>query len=175
MAPASSPEGSSTVRRTLRGILPALSTNVFKPGVNGFPSSGALSEEQLNLALKAIWKNGDAQADLIVVGAGQKRAINTLLLPFRQATMKDDAYRNMMSIYETDYGVCRVVLSRWAPPGTVLILDSSRVDVLPLIGRSFHYKPMAPNGDREAGQIIGEYTLELRNENAHAVISNLSE
>ena len=37
----------------------------------------------------------------------------------------------------------------------MLLLDSSRIDVLPLTGRSFHYKPLAATGDREIGQIIG--------------------
>ena len=58
--------------------------------------------------------------------------------------------------------------------GSVLLLDSSRVEVLPLRGRSFFYKPLAATGDRESGQVIGEYTLELRNENAHAVIRGLT-
>ena len=78
-------------------------------------------------------------------------------------------------MYESDFGVCRVVLSRWVPAGTVLLLDSSRIDVMPLAGRSFHYKPLATTGDRDSGQVVGEYTLELRNENAHGVIQGLGE
>ena len=68
----------------------------------------------------------------------------------------------------------RVVLSRWVPSDTVLLLDSSRVSVLPLSGRSFHYKPLAATGDFETGELIGEYTLELRNEAAHGIISGLT-
>jgi hypothetical protein len=79
-----------------------------------------------------------------------------------------------VNAYESDFGVCRVVLSRYVPAGTVLLLDSSRIDVLPLAGRSFHYKPLATTGDREAGLVIGEYTLELRNENAHGVIAGFT-
>jgi hypothetical protein len=66
-----------------------------------------------------------------------------------------------------------VVLSRWVPSGTVLLLDSSRIEVLPLAGRSFHFKSLATTGDRESGQVLGEYTVELRNENAHGVIQGL--
>lgn len=70
-------------------------------------------------------------------------------------------------------GVCRVVLSRWVPSDMVLLLDSSRLAVMPLSGRSFHFKPLATTGDAENGQVIGEYTLECRNENAHAILSGL--
>jgi hypothetical protein len=78
-----------------------------------------------------------------------------------------------VQVYESDFGVCRVVLSRSIEPGRVLLLDSSRIEVMPLAGRSFHYKALASTGDRESGQLIGEYTLEMRNENAHGVIEGL--
>jgi hypothetical protein len=77
-------------------------------------------------------------------------------------------------VYESDFGVCRVVLCRWTPPGTVLLLDSSRLGVLPMAGRSFHFKKLASAGDSEVGQVIGEYTLELRNQNAHGLIRGLA-
>lgn len=54
------------------------------------------------------------------------------------------------------------------------MLDSSRIEVLPLRGRSFQYKPMGSIGDAIHGQVIGEYTLEFKNENAHAAIKGLS-
>ena len=77
-------------------------------------------------------------------------------------------------MYESDYGVCRVILSRWVPAGNVLLLDSSRIETMPLIGRSFHYRALATMGDRETGQVVGEYTLEFRNELAHGVIKGLA-
>jgi hypothetical protein len=58
--------------------------------------------------------------------------------------------------------------------GAVLLLDSSRIDVMPLSGRSFYFKPLASTGDREAGQLIGEYTLEFRNESAHGLITGFA-
>jgi hypothetical protein len=54
------------------------------------------------------------------------------------------------------------------------LLDSSRINVLPLAGRSFHFKPLASSGDYECGELIGEYTLELKNEAAHGLIRDLS-
>src|SRR6185503_18018324 len=87
----------------------------------------------------------------------------------------DTTFTSLIGSYESDFGVCRIAMSRWVPVGTVLLLDSSRVDVMPLAGRSFHYKPLGVSGDRESGQVIGEYTLELRNENAHGVISGLTD
>lgn len=173
-SPAANPEGSATVRRSMKGILGFISSNKFVPGSGGFPNDATLTEEQLNLALREIWKNSAGHVDLIVVNGQEKRAINDFVSTNRRFGAETDKFTSLVSTYESDYGVCRVVLSRWVPVGSVLLLDSSRVDVMPLGGRSFHYKSLASTGDRESGQVIGEYTLEMRNENAHGLISGLS-
>ena len=173
-APAATQQGSGTVRRTMRGIVPAIASNVFEPGAGGFPADTTLTEEQLNLALREIWKASSGQIDLIVVGGPEKRAINEFAQSSRRFAAQAETFKNLVGVYESDFGVCRVVLSRWCPAGTVMLLDSSRIEVMPLAGRSFHFKPLATTGDRESGQIIGEYTLEFRNESAHGLISGLT-
>ena len=169
------PGGSDTEPRTMRGLLASIATHRFAPGSGGFPSGTALTEEQLNQALRAMWQGAaGGSADLIVVGGKQKRAINGFITAGKRYFNSTESYKDLVSVYESDYGVCRVVLSRHVPPGTVLLLDSSRISVMPLAGRSFQYKPLARTGDREAGQVIGEYTLEVRNEAAHGVITGLA-
>jgi len=168
------PQGSATTRRTMRGLVASISTHRFQVGGPDFPGDDQLSEEQLNHALRRVWQSSNGAVDLIVVGADQKRRLNQFLAAGRRYTEQSERYKDQLSIYESDFGVCRVILSRWVPAGTVLLLDSSRISVLPLAGRSFHYKPLASTGDRESGQVIGEYTLELRNENAHGLISGLA-
>ena len=158
----------------MKGIIPFLTTNKFSPGVGGFPSDTAVTEEQLNTALRNIWKQSNGQVDVILVGGLQKRAINQIVMPSRRFDGDVESVKNLINIYESDFGVCRIVMSRWVPKGMILFLDSSRIEVLPLAGRSFHFRPLASTGDRDSGQMIGEYTLELRNENAHGYISGLS-
>jgi len=168
------PEGSASIRRTMKGIVPFCTSNVFVPGTGGFPSDASLTEEQLNAALRQIWESSNGHVDLIVVNGQEKRAINGFVASNRRYGAADQTFSALVSQYESDFGVCRVVLSRWVPTGSVLLLDSSRIDVMPLAGRSFQYKPLGVTGDRESGQVIGEYTVELRNENAHGVITGLS-
>lgn len=170
----SNPQGSGTVRRTMRGILAHLQTHRLSPGTGGLPSGSVLTEEMLNAALRAIWQNSAGTIDTIVVGGRQKRQINGFVATNRRFASSAETFRDMINVYESDFGVCRIVLSRWVPSGTVLLLDSSRISVLPLSGRSFHFRPLARTGDRESGQVLGEYTLELRNESAHGVITGLS-
>jgi len=178
VAPAANQQGSASVRRTMNGIIPTLASNQFVPGAGGVPPGigtglNELTEDVLNTSMRMIWEQSSGKIDTIVVGGLQKRRINQFIGAQRNYEPGDTAMRNVVSIYETDFGVCRVVLSRWVPPDTALLLDSSRVQVVPLAGRSFHYKPLAATGDSQVGQVIGEYTLEIKNENAHGVIRGL--
>lgn len=178
VAATAGPEGDASTRRTMKGIIPFIQTNAFTNGVNGFPAgSGAgtdqLTEDQINTALRTVWDQSSGSIDTILVGGFQKRRINSFITSIRGYDENSTRFRDLVSTYESDFGVCRVVLSRWVPQDTVLLLDSSRIDVLPLTGRSFGFKKLAATGDNEAGQVIGEYTLELRNELGHGVIRGL--
>lgn len=171
---ASDPQGSATVRRTMNGITTGLSTNVFATGDSGFPAGTDLDEAKINYVLRNIWENSNGNIDLIVVGGFQKRKINAFCSESRSYLSGETRFSDVINIYESDFGVCRIVTTRWLAQDAVLMLDSSRVNVLPLSGRSFHFKPLASGGDYECGELIGEYTLELKNEAAHGSIRGLS-
>jgi len=178
-APASDPQGSSTVRRTMRGIIPALTTNLFTVATDPIPDGDGigndlLNEDVLNAVMRAVWEQSAGGIDTIVCNGYQKRRINRFVSASQRYLPSDRLYASVVDVYESDFGVCRVVMSRWMPPGSVLFLDSSRVDVLPLSGRSFQSKTLASTGDADMAQVIGEYTLEFRNENAHALVDGLA-
>jgi hypothetical protein len=172
--PSSNPEGSGSVRRSMKGIIQHLASNVFHTGDTGFPSGTGLDETKVNYVLREIWKKSNGNVDLIVVGGFQKRQINAFCADSRTYAANDTTFTNMVSVYESDFGICRIVTSRWIPQDSALFLDSSRISVLPLAGRSFHFKPLASSGDYECGELIGEYTLEIKNEGAHGLIRDLS-
>ncbi len=172
--PAGSPQGSDSIRRTMNGIVQHLQTNVFHTGDAGFPSGDDLDEAKINYVLRNIWASSSGNIDLIVAGGFQKRKINNFVSSSRSFAAGDTKFTDLVNVYESDFGVCRIVTTRWMPQDGVLLLDSSRISVLPLAGRSFHFKPLASAGDYECGELIGEYTLELKNEAAGGIIRGLS-
>lgn len=174
-APAAAAHGGPAVRRSMSGIIKMIESNRFVPGQGGFPGGGDLSEAQLNAALRLVWEQASGKIDTIVVNGAQKRRINQFVdSSARFYSPTDRRMGELVSIYESDFGVCNVVLSRWVPSDTVLLLDSSRIDVLPLVGRSFQFRPLGTVGDSYSGQLVGEYTLEFRNEIAHGLIRGLA-
>ena len=170
----SNPEGSGSVRRSMKGIIQHLGTNVFHTGDAGFPTGTDLDEAKINYVLRNIWETSSGNVDLIIVGGFQKRKINAFCAGSRSYGANDTTFTDMVSVYESDFGVCKVITTRWMPQDAALLLDSSRINILPLAGRSFHFKPLASGGDYECGELIGEYTVELKNEAAHGLIRNLS-
>ncbi len=147
-----------------RGIVHFVKTNKV--------TRNELTEDVVNEMLRTIWETSAGNVDLIVVGGFQKRKMNIFLN--RKNTGTNKTYADAISIYESDFGVIRIVATRWMPQDSVLFLDSSRINVLPLAGNSFHFKLRSENKDFSSGEIIGEYTLELKNEAAHGLISGLS-
>lgn len=179
VAPVTNPQGDAATRRTFQGIIPNIVSNRFSPGVSGFPNgAGAgqkdLTETVLNTAMRLVWDKSNGPVDTILVGGLQKRRINSFITGSRGYEARDTRLIDKVSVYESDFGVCRVVLSRFVPPDALVLLSSPRLSVMPLAGRAFHFKKLASTGDSEVGQVIGEYTLEMKNESAHAVITGLS-
>jgi len=166
---ASNPEGSDTVRRTMGGILEYIAGG---NAVVSDASAAALTETMLNNQLKAIWEKG-GNPNAIVVNGFQKRKISGFA-GTRYYEPEDKTFRNVIEYYESDFGLQRVILSRWVPQDKVLLLDLNKIRVLPLQNRSFHVKQLSEGGDYRKTQVIGEYTLEIFNaaDGGHGYIKN---
>ncbi len=168
VAPASTPQGGDAIRRSINGIDAQLQTNVIEH------QSGDLSESELNDVLKMLWDAGSKNVDAILVNGIQKRAISNLIMDARGYYANDDVIKNVVGVYESDFGIVKVVLCRWVPEDEILFLDTNRIKVLPVKGRAFQHTPLSAAGDYMMGQVVGEYVLELRNENAHGKLTGLS-
>ncbi len=158
--------GSDTARRTMAGIVCSLATNVV--------SYGTLTESALGNLLQLCYNQGSRDVDLILAPPKQKRLISGWNGSRIHVTNDANAYRNVVEVYESDFGAQRVIMNRWLPDDTILVLDSSRIKVVPLKGRSFQYEELSKGGDYVRGQVVGEYSLELRNENAHGMMNGLT-
>lgn len=148
--------GSSTAVRTMNGLLAQITTNSS--------SVGAINSTNLNAIAKLAWDEGGSDIDLIVCGQTVKESIDALNTSRIRVGNEEDKFREVTTIYEGTYGQQAVVLSRWMPANVGVMIAKARVKVVPLSGRSFTYQSVAKTGDSEKGMVLGEYTLELRNE-----------
>lgn len=167
-----SPEGSGSVRRTMGGILSSITG---ANAVSHDAGAAALTEDVLNTTIRECWERG-GRPNVIVCNGFQKRKISGFVSSGTQFVAGETRLRSLIDVYESDFGVQRVILSRWVPADKVLLLDLNKIEVLPLNGRSFQVKPLAVTGDFRKAQVLGEYTLEMHNagDGGHGVITNLA-
>lgn len=151
--------GSSTAYRTMKGLWDFITTNVTTTGVTSVTASW------LNDVIKNAWTQGDVP-NLIVADANWRAIIDGFNSSRIQAHDAENAkiYRNRITLFESSYGVHEVITSRWMPKNSLIVVSTDRIKVLPLQGRSFQFLPIARTGDSQKGTLLGEYTLECRNE-----------
>lgn len=130
----------------------------------------------VNTMAKLIFDDG-GMPDLLLVGGKQKQKISLFDQEFRRSTLDSRRAGYTVDEFVTDLGWnLRIVVDRWVPDDVALVLDSSKIKVMPLRTRPFTLEKLAKTGDSSDWQIVGEYTMEVRNAaEAHAYHRNLKQ
>ena len=69
----------------------------------------------------------------------------------------------------TPYGNVKLLLDRWMIDGKIPVLDPKHAGMLTL--RPFTQEPLAKAGDSIKGEVVGEFTLCIRQDKAHALLT----
>jgi len=158
----------ASVAGAMDGILPVISTNAYAK------SSAYLTKEFILAAMQDCWTAGGSP-DKIVLNAFQKRQANKFLDSMRQTNRIDRIAGAIVDSYTSDFGIADIVLDRNLPADTVLLIDSDKIGFGPLQGNGLRaVKLPDTTALAETWQVVGEYTSETRNENAHAKITGLA-
>ena len=162
--------GASGTARRLKGILAFITTNVETGTGTG---TEALTETMFNDLLQTIYSAGGSP-DSAYVNAWQKRKISAFATSNTRNLEMDGAGRlmNFVSVYESDFGVIEVKLDQFMTTSVAAVLDSSLWKVAML--RGIHTEEVAHVGDAKRGALIGELTLEARNEKGSGKITGLT-
>jgi len=158
----------STVAGAMDGILPVLTSNVYAKA--GLP----LTEEFVLTGLRASWRAGGKITHL-VVNDFQKTQMNKFLDSMRLTTRTDRIAGSVVDTYSCDFGTVSILLDRNMPTDTVLGIEKGRIGFGPLKDHNLRVVEIAQTtGLVNTRQLIGQYTSETRNENAHFKITGLS-
>ena len=91
---------------------------------------------------------------------------------YQEASGKLATIVGAASRYVSDFGTFTLVPDRYMSTRDALVYDPSMVKLLYL--RKFKRVELARTGDARKFHIIGEVTLKVNNEAAHAVVADLS-
>lgn len=156
--------------RQMAGIREFIKTNVAN--VNG-----AVTVEAIEDQLQKIYESGGMSTGanyVILVGARQKRAISDIDKVTIQVARDDQKRGTIANVLVTDFGEFPISLNNNIAPDELLIVDLNRIEIKPLRGRDFKHEYLGKVGDSVQGTIVGEFTLELHQEKAHARLKGLA-
>lgn len=135
---------------------------------NNNGTAETLTPAVLNTMIKNCWDDG-LMPDTILVGGVQKQKISAFEQEFRRSTMDTRRAGYTVEEFVSDLGVnLRVVVDRWVPNDVAIVFQKDKVRIMPLNGRAFFLEKLAKVGDSNDWQIVGEYTMEVRNAAAAA-------
>lgn len=184
--------GDSTTARTLGSLQAWLNTNAVL-GVGGVAGSlgttarvsgtdAAFTEAMLKTAVKSAFTNG-GNPTVLMVSPTQKQVVSTFAgiaeQRYAAPANKQTTIVGAADVYLSDFGTLSVVPNRFTTADTVdggeqaFVLDPEYAATAFL--RPFQTNELAKTGDSEKTQLLVEYTLEVKNEAAHAIIADLAE
>ena len=184
--------GNATTARTLGGLQTWLSSN-YVGGTNGVAGSlgttarvsgtdAAFTEAMIKTAVKSAFTNG-GNPTVLMTTPTQKVNVSAFTGVAAQRYMapadKPTTIIGAADVYLSDFGTLSVVPNRFitadvGDSGEVaFVLDPEMAAVAYL--RPFQTNELAKVGDADVTQLLVEYTLEVRNEAAHAIIADLAE
>jgi hypothetical protein len=156
--------------RQMKGIRQFISSNVTAVG-------GPLTAIKINDLAQDIYEAGGFKTGgnyKIIVPAKQKRVISGFDSSALHIAREDVGRGSVADYFVSDFGQFEIALNNNLAPDELLIVDTNRLAIRPLVGRDFFHKYMGEVGDSTTGTVVGEYTLELQQEKAHGRLSTLS-
>jgi hypothetical protein len=157
--------------RQMAGVRSFIQSNVADA------SNAAVSANLLNDSLQGIYEKGGFASGgnyKIMVPAKQKRAISAIDNNKLYITQAENSRGQVVDQFVSDFGQFEIVLNNNLDAKELLVVDTNRMAIRPLVGREFFHKFMGEVGDSTTGILVGEYTLEFKQEKAHARIKNLA-
>jgi hypothetical protein len=178
--------GTSTAR-TLGGLQTFLNSNYSGTGTAGASGTTArvtgtdraFTATLLNTVIQSAYTNGGAPTILLVTPA-QKVVASTftgIATRFRDVPASQQAQVIAAAdVYVSDFGIIQIVPDRFIPNAdnddTAFLIDPEMLAVAYL--RPFQTNELAKTGDSENTQLLVEYTLEVKNQAASGIISDLT-
>lgn len=153
-------QGTATVQGKFGGV-------PFFNNVNAI--SGELTEEKLNDAIQAAWAVGGTP-DICVVSGVNKRIISNFTgNAHRERSADATKIKQIVDVYESDFGLVNTVLHRLQPDNRVDLLQTEYWKLAYLIPFKTYERP---KDSLMNGKVVtGQLTLECRSPEANSVIN----
>jgi hypothetical protein len=182
--------GDASTARKLGSLQAWLETNYVGAGTAGSDGTtarvsgtdAAFTETMLKNAVKAAYEQG-GNPSVLMVTPTQKQVVSGFAgiaeQRYQAPSNAPTTIVGAADVYLSDFGTLSVVPNRFMSADAddngevAFVLDPEYASIAYL--RPFATNELAKTGDSEKTQLLVEYTLEVKNEKAHAIIADLAE
>ena len=159
--------GTSAAPRSFGGLGTFVTNNAINSG------SAAVTQAKFENALKAAYLDGGKPSKAFVSPTNMQVIKNFYdSANFLRVDTKEKTVGMTIEKIITPYGTVDLIMDRWAPDATIYILDPEHVGFVTYY--PFTSEPLAKTGDYQRGEVVGEFTLCVRMDKAHAVITTIA-
>lgn len=159
--------GSASAPRSFGGLLTFISGN-------SIPAGGGIAKSHVDNVMELVYMDG-GNPDLLVLNPAVATDLKNLIDTSAFVNLSyENSQIGMQPIqrFVTQYGPLQLIMSRFCPVSTAFVLDSRKVGLYSL--RPFAWKELAMVGDSRRGEVVGEFTLLVANNDAHGRITGIT-
>lgn len=134
----------------------------------------AITEAILEAALQSIFTNsgGNTSINCVTTAASKGLISDFTGAGTRFTTVKEKELSSSIDVYEGDFHTVRIIPDRHCKTGLTFIIDPEYAKVAEY--RAAHSFDLAKTGDSHRKAVIWEWTLQVGNEKAHALLGDLT-
>lgn len=157
--------GSSSVASAMGGL------HVYVTDNTATLSSAQLQESHLTTRMRAIFSDtAEYMPDLLVCHGYNKVKISSFYAPYHRVTRTERTGGVVVDRIETDFGEVDVLLDIWCPESEIWFLRKEFLGLGPMNNCAFREETLGKKGFYEQRQVVGVYTLAVRNDKAHGLL-----
>lgn len=154
----------SAGRRAMGGLFS------YSSSFNSQSGAKAVIKTKLNALVRDAWSDGANDANTLIVSPAVQAAITenydaTLRQAYRSETIVGFTTQRVL----TDFGSVELVVDRYMPTTKALLLSRSFLKKRVFDG--YFHELLAKTGDADSGHIVGEHSLEVKEPDAHGVLT----
>jgi hypothetical protein len=160
-------EGSAASPRSAGGLSTFIASNSVAAG-------GTIAKADVDSLMEELIMAG-GYPDLLVMNPRVANDLRSLLDNSNFIRVSQDENKLGVDAIErvmTQYGELELVMDRWCPLDTAYVLQSDKIGFYGL--RPFEAYPLSRSGDSLKGEVIGEFSLLVANEQAHGMITGIT-
>lgn len=175
--------GAAGTAQKMRSLPSWLTTNVSRggSGANGSASAAATDGTQRNFSeallrglIATTITNADELPSVLFAGPANRANVSSQLSgnSTRFYELKDGQLNASISVYRSDYGPLKIVMDRFQRERDMFLINPDYIAIRTL--EPMQTQDLATTGLTKKKQIWTNWTLEVSNEKAHAVLADLN-